>query len=167
MKGTLTAAIYSAPNDDPKNIIASVTTGDQVTIVERQKSWTKIQMSDGKEGWIKVGYLKPTPPADIQLTELQAELETARTELDRLKQQSSELHTTQKELNQQSEEQQTELETLRRANVELEARIRAGERWPEMITGASLLAAGMFLQLILGAFVSWRAARRPTSRVRF
>jgi hypothetical protein len=54
--------------------------------------------------------------------------------------------------------QRSEIDRLEVENAEL----RANRRWPEWITGASVLAAGM----LLGAILHRNATRRPTSRIR-
>jgi hypothetical protein len=59
-----------------------------------------------------------------------------------------------------------ELERLRAQNIELQARIEGGDRSPMMVRGAAILAAGIFLQMILGSLVSWKVSRRPTQRMR-
>ena len=79
---------------------------------------------------------------------------------------ASNLQMAKDELGNESSSQKAELERLSAENIKLKARIEAGDRTPMMVKGAAILASGMFLQLLLGSLVSWRAGRRPTSRVR-
>ena len=76
------------------------------------------------------------------------------------------LKATKLKLSTTSGSQKQELERLRAENIELQARIEGGDRSPMMVRGAAILAAGMFLQLILGSLVNWKASRRPTQRMR-
>ncbi|MBW2712681.1 MAG: TIGR04211 family SH3 domain-containing protein [Deltaproteobacteria bacterium] len=175
MKGTLTAAVYEKPGD--ARPMAGVNTGDKVTIIGGKEGWTQVRLDDGKVGWIKRGYLKPEPPAMIRLEKLQAEyanvktgLETElanlRETLESLGSETKSLKASKLELSNVSGSQKSELERLRAQNIELQARIEGGDRSPMMVRGAAILAAGMFLQLILGSLVNWKASRRPTPRMR-
>ena len=62
------------------------------------------------------------------------------------------------ELSTRDESQRTEIQTLTRENMEL----KAGARWPEWITGACILAAGM----LMGAILQSISARRSRPRIR-
>ncbi len=175
MKGTLTAAVYAKPGD--ARPLTGINTGDKVTIIGGKEGWTQIRLEDGKEGWIKRGYLKPEPPAMIELERVEAEYATVkvaleselaglREQLQALDSEAESLKATKQELSSTSGSQKQELERLRAQNIELQARIEGGDRSPMMVRGAAILAAGMFLQLILGALVNWKASRRPTQRMR-
>ncbi len=175
MKDTLTAAVYQGPNTG--KAIGGIKTGEKVTIIDRAEGWTKVRLPDGKEGWVKRGYLKPQPPAMIALAQLESkheatkeqlgqEIASLRTKLEKVTGEASELLAVKDELGSESSNQKLELDRLSAENIKLKARIEAGDRTPMMVKGAAILAAGMFLQLLLGSLVSWRAGRRPTSRVR-
>jgi SH3 domain protein len=138
--------------------IAIVRSGDKVTILERDEQWTRVRLEDGTEGWITQGFLRSEPPPVVsvekherQTGELRDALESATLERDEL----SEANAT---LVARDEKQRAEIEQLTRENLEL----RAGARWPEWITGASVLLAGM----LLGIFVHRSASRRPSPRIR-
>jgi SH3 domain protein len=175
MKGTLTAAVYASPGDSKP--MAGVNTGEKVTIIGGKEGWTKIRLEDGKVGWIKRGYLKPEPPAMVRLDrleteyasvkeEMETELASLRGELASLGSETEGLKAKREELSSVSGSQKAELERLRAQNIELQARIEGGDRSPMMVRGAAILAAGMFLQLILGSLVNWKASRRPSPRMR-
>ncbi len=175
MKDTLTAAVYKGPNTG--KAIGGIKTGEKVTIIDRAEGWTKVRLPDGKEGWVKRGYLKPQPPAMIRLAQLESkheatkdqlgqEIASLRAKLEKITGEATDLQAVKNELGSESSAQKAELERLSAENIKLKARIEAGDRTPMMVKGAAILAAGMFLQLLLGSFVSWRTGRRPTSRVR-
>jgi SH3 domain protein len=175
MKGTLTAAVYKSPGDAKP--MAGINTGDKVTIIGGKEGWTQVRLESGKEGWIKRGYLKPEPPAMVRLerveaeyaqvkVELETELSSLREQLQALGSEAESLKATKQELSSTSGSQKEELERLRVQNIELQARIEGGDRSPMMVRGAAILAAGMFLQLILGSLVNWKASRRPSQRMR-
>ena len=83
---------------------------------------------------------------------------TLETELDSLKTESGELRENNEILSTQDSDQQTTIKELTMDNMEL----RAGARYPEWITGASIFAAGM----VAGAMVHRRSSRRQPSRIR-
>ena len=138
-------------------IIGVLKTGNAVEILNNESEWTEVRLEDGREGWIPVGYLVPEPPASLRVGELE----------DRVGQLSRELASS-----------QSEATRLREVNSRLagEARQRrddaevqgggggrgGGDRWPEMITGASILVVGM----LVGAALHRNAARHPSSRIR-
>ena len=67
-------------------------------------------------------------------------------------------HVSNETLASQDGEQQSQIKELTMDNMEL----RAGARYPEWITGASIFAAGM----VLGAWLRHSSARRQPSRIR-
>jgi len=140
-------------------ILGVIGTGDAVTILKREEKWTLIRLPDGVEGWIPVGYLKPDAPPTIRLGQLEVEVETLRAELAKSTNETGELRSTSESLAANDEEQRAEIERLTFDNLKL----RAGARWPEMIAGASILAAGM----IIGAMLHRSSSRKPSSRIRF
>jgi uncharacterized protein YraI len=140
-------------------IVGAIATGDGVEILERGASWTKVRMKkDGKEGWIPEGYLQPRPPPTVavslletQVGELTAQLEQSTTEAQGLRQSNEEISA-------RDGEQRAEIDRLSLEVMEMSA----GARWPEWITGASILLVGM----LVGAMLHRNATRRPSSRIR-
>jgi SH3 domain protein len=143
-------------------IVGVIKTGDGVNILERGESWTKVSLKDdeGKQkvGWIPEGYLNPVPPPTIRLQQAEARVITLEEQLSKTEQETGKLRETNDLLNSQDGEQQTQIKQLTMENMEL----RAGARYPEWITGASIFAAGM----VLGAWLRHNSARRQPSRIR-
>ncbi len=139
-------------------IVGVMKTGDAVTILKRAESWTQVRLGDGKEGWIPVGYLQAEPPPTVRLEQIQDELTSLQAKLEAALAESSKLKTRSDELESRDDGQQSEISRLDRENTKLKAQ----KRWPEWITGASVLAAGM----LLGAILHRNSTRRPSSRVR-
>lgn len=139
-------------------IIGVITTGDAVDILERGDGWTKVELLDGPRGWIPAGYLQSEPAPELRLEELESQIAGMRARLDSSEGARTELQKRNAGLVQLDAGQRDEIENLTRDNIEL----RAGKRWPEWITGASVLAAGM----LLGSILRGNAQRRPQPRVR-
>jgi SH3 domain protein len=139
-------------------IIGNLTTGDVATILTRGEGWTKIRTADGKEGWVSAGFLQVSPPARVELERLERETEELRRQVAELSEKTTDLRATKDELESGDEEQRLEIDRLARENYEL----RAGARWPEWITGAGIVLAGM----ALGALLGRNAGRRRQPRVR-
>lgn len=133
-------------------------TGDAVTILERGEGWTKVSGTDGKEGWIPAGYLSSEPPAQVRLARLTQELEELRSRVEKLTREAAELRAQNQELTARDEEQRASIRELTEENLHL----KAGERWPYLIAGASILAGGM----LLGALLRASSGRRQP-RIRF
>ena len=139
-------------------IIAGVSTGDPVTVLGRTEGWTKVRLADGKAGWIPEGYLQAEPPPMVRLEQLEDEVTSLRAKLETSDAHAAELETTNETLSSRDGGQRSEIDRLKVENTEM----RASKRWPEWITGASVLAAGM----LLGAILHRNATRRPSARIR-
>ncbi|HEY5656728.1 MAG TPA: TIGR04211 family SH3 domain-containing protein [Myxococcota bacterium] len=139
-------------------IIGVVKTGDAVEILERGDGWTQIRAPSLGTGWIPEGYLQPEPPAAMRLAQSEAQTSEFRGQFDVLSSEVERLKQENAELTGRDDDQRTSIERLSRENFEL----RAGARWPEWITGAGILSAGM----VLGAILRSISARRARPRLR-
>ncbi len=142
-------------------IVGVTKTNEEVSILERADGWTKIRVEqdDGaKEGWIQAGFLKPEAPPTIRLQLAEARVDALEKDLVALQEETEKLRKDSGILTTQAGEQQAKIKELTMENMEL----RAGARYPEWITGAAILGAGM----LAGAFMHRRSARRQPTRIR-
>ncbi len=58
------------PGND-KKIISILTSGDQVNVLQYGDEWTKIRLSDDKEGWVLSRFLSTQIPSSLALKELE------------------------------------------------------------------------------------------------
>jgi len=158
VKGELRLNLRSGPGVQYR-ILGVVKTGDALEIVERGDGWTEIRAASIGTGWIPAGYLQSEPPARVRLSQSEAQTSEFRDQLDLVSSEAERLKQENEELAARDEEQRTSIGRLSRENFEL----RAGARWPEWITGAGILAAGMALGAILRAISTRRA--RPRLRI--
>lgn len=158
VRGEIRLNLRSGPGTQFR-ILGGVSTGDGLSILKRGEGWTKVQLDDATEGWIPEGYLKPEPPPTIRLQRLDAEVTHLRGQLETTTRESDRLRTTNESLTESDGLQRAEIDRLILDNTKL----RAGARNPELIAGASILAAGMILGALLHKSSS---SRRPTSRIR-
>jgi SH3 domain protein len=139
-------------------IIDSVETGDQLQVLERGESWTRVRNAEGQSGWIPAGYLDTEPPPTLRLEQLETETASLRTQLEELRTEAASLRESNATLASNDSGQREQIESLEIENYEL----RAGSRYQEWITGALILAGGM----IVGAVLHRNSTRRPSSRIR-
>lgn len=139
-------------------ILGGVETGDELRILQRGESWTRVETQEGQVGWIPAGYLETEPPPTLRLQQLEAETGTLRTALEELRTEAAQLREENATLASTDSGQREEIEALKIDNYEL----RAGSRYQEWITGALILVLGM----LLGAFLHRNSTRRPSSRIR-
>ncbi len=139
-------------------IVGTLETGDQVTVRRRQGKWTEVSTSDGKRGWIPGGYLSPEMPAQIQLERLEGEAAELRARVAELETANTGLEGSNGALQEREAGRNAELERLAAENREL----KAGARWPYLITGATILTVGM----IAGAALRRAGGRRQSRRIR-
>ena len=139
-------------------IVGNLTTGDGVQILDRATNWTKVQLADGKQGWIPAGYLHPEAPPTIRLAQLEGEVVELRGQLETVTAERETLRDSNATLSTTDEAQSQQIAELSREN----ARLKGGQRWPEWITGAGVLCVGM----ILGALWNRTSSRRASPRIR-
>ena len=139
-------------------IIGAVETGDQLKVLNTGESWTRVETSEGKIGWIPAGYLETEPPPTLRLEMLESETADLKSELEQIRTEAARLRESNATLSATDSGQREEIESLKIDNYEL----RAGSRYQEWITGALILALGM----IVGAFLHRNSTRRPSSRIR-
>jgi uncharacterized protein YgiM (DUF1202 family) len=140
-------------------IVGMAKTGDGVEVLSIDGDWEKVRLTEeGVSGWIPVGYLEAEPPPALQLERTQARAERLASDLDTLQTETGELRRTHEIIASQNAEQEAIIKKLTVDNLEL----RAGARYPEWITGASILAAGM----TLGAILHRSSGRRAPKRIR-
>lgn len=57
-------------------VITTIASGTAVTILQRQDSFAKVKLADGKQGWVIESYLKKSKPATAELDATYAKLQT-------------------------------------------------------------------------------------------
>lgn len=138
-------------------ILGGLSTGDSVEVLSRGEGWTQVR-GNGLEGWIPEGFLQEEAPARILLERYQADTASMRSRFEDLSKEVTELRAANESLSATQADQSAEVERLRRENLEL----RAGARWPHWIAGASILATGA----LIGIIVHWSSSRRTPRRIR-
>ena len=86
--------------------VATIETGDPVDELERDETFVRIRLQDGREGWVGANYLTGDAPAVVQLRELQRQQKSSTQAVDkksaeeiaRLKKESEALQAQVKEL---------------------------------------------------------------------
>jgi SH3 domain protein len=141
-------------------IIGEINTGDPVTVLSHEEDWTQVQTAAGDTGWIPAGFLANEPPPATRLAQLEEQVASLRAELDTTRSESEQLRTENETVTSHEGEREQEMLRLTQENLEL----KAGERWPYLITGASILGAGMLLGAIVQALLR---GRRSQQRIRF
>lgn len=62
---------------ETSTVIATIATGTAVSVLERGDDFIKVQLSDGKQGWVSSSYLTQGKPATAQLDATVAQLKQA------------------------------------------------------------------------------------------
>ncbi len=145
IRGDVKLNVRTGPSTGHR-IVAGLETGDPVMILARADSWTQVRTERGKEGWIPAGYLDGTPPPLVRLEQLESELARALEQLTLLTSEAEQLREENETLASRDEEQQASIQSLTAENLDL----KAGARWPYLLSGASILGAGMVAGLVMG-----------------
>lgn len=85
----LRLGVRAAPSSAEKSI-ATVSTGDALTVLGEQDNFVNIRTEKGVEGWVSKGYLSDEPPARNQLKSLQQEYQALQQQQQALQQQFDE-----------------------------------------------------------------------------
>ena len=160
VRGEVRLNVRTGPGTEYR-IVGVLKTGDSVSVLSRGENWTQVetQQTDGlKRGWIPEGYLRAKPPPSIRLGQAEARVVELDSALATVQKEAEQLRTAHADLASQDGSQQAQIKELTMENMEL----RAGARYPEWITGASIFAAGM----VLGAWIHRNSARRQPTRIR-
>jgi hypothetical protein len=137
-------------------VLGAVAPGERLEVLQKGNGWVRVRTGTGKEGWVVESQLNGTAPPLERVGLLEAEATRLRVELAGLEAERERLRTTAGELEGRDAERTGELDRLLREN----ARLSAGERWTEWLTGAGILAAGMALGALLRGFLAGRRAAR-------
>lgn len=137
-------------------VLGAVAPGERLEVLQKGNGWVRVRTGAGKEGWVVESQLNGTAPPLERVGQLEAEATRLRVDLAGLEAERERLRTTAGELEGRDAERTGELDRLLREN----ARLSAGERWTEWLTGAGILAAGMALGAILRGFLAGRRAAR-------
>jgi hypothetical protein len=155
VKGDVRLNLRTGPGTD-RRIIASVDTGDRVTVLDSVEGWTQVRIDDGRDGWVPAGYLANEPPPTVRLEQVEKELAEARERLGSVGGETEELRMANATLTSQNKGL-----TITNERLDLENRdLKAGARWPEWITGASILVMGMLMGAIMQAWQDRRSGGR-------
>lgn len=164
----ITVTIRDAPRNDA-TYLGTIKSGDRVTVLESlgDASFARVKTSTGKEGWITARYLTDRPAAREALNGVQRDLKTAQTRVAELE---GELSAVQGNLAQARPalEMAQENDQLRAQITALEQQAQEAERRYDvqktsrrtMVTGGSLVGAGIFLGLVLPWLGGMRKRRR-------
>ncbi|MFK7795208.1 MAG: TIGR04211 family SH3 domain-containing protein [Gammaproteobacteria bacterium] len=69
----------NASND--ADVVTSLDSGQKLTLIEKQKRFTKVKTSDGEQGWVQSWFLTDKPPATYQLATVTKENESLTSKL--------------------------------------------------------------------------------------
>jgi uncharacterized protein YgiM (DUF1202 family) len=142
------------PNSRPMGVVK---TGDQVGVYERRGEWARILVGE-LIGWIPTSYLDTTPPPTQHVAMLEAQVAELQTKLDAATRDAAESKARVEQLAITDSEREAAMRRMSEENRDL----RAGERWPYLVTGAGILGIGLAVGLLLRG-----STRRSSSRIRF
>lgn len=135
-----------------------LTTGDGVGVIERKNGWARILVGESTIGWLPESYLDAEPPPKEHVAQLEVQVGELQKNLDEAEREAASLRGQIAELSGKDAERDEAMRRLREENRDL----RAGERWPYLVTGAGILGIGITVGLFLRG-----GSRRSSSRLRY
>lgn len=103
---------------ETSTVIATIPSGTAVEVLERGDDFIKIQLADGKQGWVSSGYLKPQKPATAELDAAYAQLKQAQ---DTVKKLNDELNKKERESQVRQDEISNDKSTIKELQKKLKA----------------------------------------------
>ncbi len=124
-----------ADRDGSGTAVQNLVSGTALEVLERTQGYARVRTAAGSEGWVKSAYLVDEKPAQLRVAELEAELATLRSDMDRARAErvtaEDELHRLGKQVassTEGSEAIQDTLGRLKQQNETYEARLES-YRW--------------------------------------
>jgi len=121
-----------AASDTSDRPFENLTSGTAVEVLERNTSYARVKLADGREGWVKAAYLVTEKPAAARVLELESEIDglkgavtEARTEQTAAQQELARLKTELQETTGSAETIEETIERLRAENRAYQERFEA------------------------------------------
>jgi SH3 domain protein len=134
--------VRSGPATENK-ILAMISSGDTIEVIERQQDWSLIKTASGAEGWVLNRFLMAEKPTRLLLEELKVAYDRLKAKADPLLSRNSELTRTNEQLNREVSSLSQQTETLREEIARMEQYHNI--KW--FIAGAGVLLAGFLIGL--------------------
>ena len=93
VKEMMKITMRTGPGNDRK-ILALVSTGQPVEVVETGEEWSLVRLGDEKEGWVLTRFLTPEEPSSISLAKLTRRYETLQAQHSALTEENTQLKET-------------------------------------------------------------------------
>jgi SH3 domain protein len=153
----LRLAVHEA-HDTSDKAFTYAESGDALEILERNRSYAKVILPDGSQGWVRAAYLVDKQPARLRVAELEKSHDELAAELEQMKSGSADRYARLAQQEMQLEEQtarieaeRAELQSLRQINNDLESRLK---QYGFSVPGILALSS-VFLALLLGFSAAW------------
>jgi SH3 domain protein len=103
--------LRTGPGIDHK-IVAMLRSGEPMTIIEEGEEWTRVEIADGRQGYVLNRFISPTPPARLVLERLRTAHDNLQSRATELEEANRKLVSENRSLQQQLEETRKELSTV-------------------------------------------------------
>jgi SH3 domain protein len=100
-------------------IIDIIDPGQELLVMEHQENWTKVQLPDGREGWLASRFLTDKKPAEVLASERQQKLQHIAIEFESLQSETDRLIIENQSLHEKLEETLDQLNKARAAHETL------------------------------------------------
>lgn len=147
--------LRTGPGRDNK-IITMISSGQKVDVLRRAEKWSKIRMSNGKEGWVLNRFLTSEKSNLLKLKDLQGEFEKLKVESDPLHEEATRLKQENARLSSALADRVRENDALKKEV----AILHENKETSRLIAGGGILLFGIILGMILGK----RRRRTPSLR---
>lgn len=113
VKEMMKITMRTGPGNDRK-ILALVSTGQPVEVLEAGEEWSLVRLGDEKEGWVLSRFLTQEEPSSISLAKLTTKYEALRAKHDTVVEENTQLKATVRELTKEVEAGAKSLKSLQK-----------------------------------------------------
>ena len=148
--------------------VCTITSGQELKVLEKQRNYTKVRTRDGVTGWAKSAYLVTEPPASHRVAQLEngnrslsSRLESLQKKFDTLQEEANQLQDAQGTASNQVTQQKEQIRKLSEENQEFREQLSTYHNSVSL----SVLGGAIILCLIMGftagiALIDYRSRKR-------
>jgi SH3 domain protein len=148
----LQLGVHAAP-DTSDRAFTSLKSGEAMDVLERNRSFVRVRLADGREGWVRGAFLLDEEPAVLQVAKLTKERDRLAAELDSRQGNGADQAVVMNQLRREAQQARGQAETARAELADL--RKATVEVWLFITTLGALL---------LGGLIAWRWFDRRSRR---
>jgi SH3 domain protein len=145
-------------SDTRDKAFAFIESGDSVEVLEQNRSYARVKLTDGQEGWVRIAYLVEDEPARHRVAKVEQERDELSAQLEAVQSGATEREAQLDEMSRQLESDMVRIDAEKNELIEL--RLRTSElqkdlaRYDSSVPGSWAFGLAV-IALAVGGFAAW------------